>query len=211
MICRYVYVVLVLIVVIATYIMAYNIGLGVAVDEQWLRKKSDYQTVINEYRIASKKLPELKDEIASASDLIAELNNFKSDKENYQSEIDDLKNEISELTSNKSTLESDISALTSEKAELTKDISEAKGKGYSLTAGNYVGGEDIPTGTYNINLQRGSGNLAVRSSTGSLLVNEIFGSKSAYGQIKTYNNCYVGYGTTIEISGSVKVQFKAKE
>lgn len=214
MIYKYVYVVVVLVIALCSYF----VGLNTIVNERLLATKDeykimidDYHEAVNEYREISDDLPKMKAELASNSDLLHEMKDYKKNQETYSSEINSLKDEISELKTEKSELTNDISDLTAEKKELTKEIAIAKGKGYTLTAGKYVGGEDIPVGTYNINWKSGSGNVVVRSATGKLSVNEIFGNKSAYGYIKTYKNCYVAYGTEIEISSNLKIQFKAKE
>lgn len=202
---RYVFI----LVIISIILMAYNTGKNIVVSDELLSREADYKATIDEYNVAQKKLPQLKAEIASSSDLVAEIQDFKSRKATKESEIKTLSEQIDDLTVDRNNLEDDIKELQSEKEKLTKEIAKAKGKGYTLTAGKYVGGDDIPIGTYNINWISGNGNVIVGLHGSE--VNEIFGSNSQYGYIKSYKNCDISYGTDIVISGNVKVQFKAKD
>lgn len=187
-------------------IISFNIGKNVSIDRTWLSKKSEYQEVIQAYTEANIKLPKLRKEIVSNSDLVAELRDYKKKYKEKHSEISSLTNQVAELTKEKDDLKEQVADLTKEKELLTGEIAKAKGKGYTLTAGKYIGGEDIPTGTYNIIWVSGSGNVFVGRQ-----VNEIFGNNSRYGYIKTYKNAEVDYLTEIEIHGNVKVKFKAKD
>lgn len=200
-------------VLVAVVIGAYNTGKSVAIEETWLMRKADYQTTVDEQAKAENKLMKLEKEIASNSDMIADMRLFEQKRVDKWAQIDSLREQIADLNSDKEDLERDITNLSNEVTELTKEkekltgeIAAAKGKGYTLTAGLYVGGDDIPTGTYNINWISGSGNVFVGRQ-----VNEIFGNNSRYGYIKTYKNCDVSYGTEIQIKGNLKVQFKAKD
>ena len=209
---RYVF----MLVIISIILIAYNTGKNIVVNDEWMSRKSDYQTTIDEYNNAEKKLPKLRAEIVSNSDLVFEIRDFKRNKSKKESEIKSLEEKIADLAVEKSNLEDDIDnledevkELKNEKEKLIGEIAKAKGKGYTLTAGKYVGGDDIPIGTYNINWISGNGNVIVGLHGSE--VNEIFGSNSQYGYIKSYKNCDISYGTDIVISGNVKVQFKAKD
>ena len=190
-------------------VVFFNIGKSVSVDQTWLSKKSNYQEIIQEYTKASIELHKLKKEIASNSDLVSEINSYKKNKNDLERQISELKENKEKLESNISKLSEEVKDLTKEESQLTGEIAKAKGKGYTLTAGKYVGGDDIPIGTYNINWISGNGNVIVGLHGSE--VNEIFGSNSQYGYIKSYKNCDISYGTDIVISGNVKVQFKAKD
>lgn len=171
---------------------------------QKLQSEIDDKTAIAE---------ELKDIEQSQADKSAELKRLNSEITSLKNEITSLKTDksnlekdVTNLTSEKKTLSKETSDLSKEKQRLTKEIAEAKGKGYTLTAGVYTGGEDIPVGTYNINWVSGNGNVFV-----GYQVNEMFGSDSSWGYIKSYKNAKVESGTRIEIAGNVKVQFKSKD
>ena len=190
---RYIFV----LAIILAFIAAYNAGKSVVVSDELLKSKSKYQSLVEEYNVAQKDLPKLKAEITSNSDLLDELKDYKQSRDKKLSEI-------SRLSSEKSSLESDVESLKIEKDKLTKEIAKAKGKGYKLSAGRYVGGKDIPVGTYNITWTSGNGYVTVGDQVHEVFANETYA-------IKSYKNCDVDYGTTIEISGTVKVQFKSKE
>lgn len=196
----------VLAVLIIIVVSAYNMGKGSAVRSEWLSHEAEYRNTIAEYDEAKNKLPELQREIVSNSSLIAEINGYKEARSGKQAELEILAKQVANLTEEKDDLEEQVADLTKEKELLTGEIAKAKGKGYTLTAGKYIGGEDIPTGTYNIIWVSGSGNVFVGRQ-----VNEIFGNNSRYGYIKTYKNAEVDYLTEIEIHGNVKVKFKAKD
>lgn len=207
-------------VIVIAMVGAYKIGENTAMQEEWLRKKSNYNDLVKQTNSTLSELKALKNErqklqaeVNSKADLVNQLNDFKSNKEERESEISELKSQISDLKTDKKALEKDITSLsnevddlTAEKEKLTGEIAKAKGKGYTLTAGKYTGGDDIPVGTYNINWLSGHGNVIVDHARE---VNEIFGT-STYA-IKSYKNCNISYGTEIEIAGTVKVQFKAKD
>lgn len=207
-------------VVVVTIVGAYKSGENTAMQEEWLRKKSDYNDLVKQTNSTRSGLKALKNEqkklqaeVDNKADLVNQLNAFASKKEEKESEISELESQISDLETDKNALEKDITNLsdevddlTAEKEKLTGEIAKAKGKGYTLTAGKYTGGDDIPVGTYNINWISGHGNVFVGRQ-----VNEMFGSDSSWGYIKSYKNAEVDYLTEIEISGNVKVQFKAKD
>lgn len=209
---RYVFIFLFVFIII----IAFNAGKKNSVSEEPQNNNTEYQAIIEEYYTAQKKLPKLRAEIASNSDLVTEIRNFQTNKSEKESEIESLNDEIAELEIEKSNIADDISdlkdevkKLKSEKKKLTEEIAKAKGKGYKLSAGKYTGGEDIPVGTYNITWISGSGNVIV--GTYGSEVNEIFGNNSRFGYIKSYKNCEISYGTEIQIKGNLKVTFKAKD
>lgn len=151
----------------------------------------------------SSELKELKEEISS---LKKDANALKNDISSLKTDKDSLEKDITKLKDEKKTLSQETADLAKEKKKLTGEIAEAKGKGYTLTAGVYIGGEDIPVGKYNINWVSGNGNVFV-----GYQVNEMFGTDPSWGYIKSYKNAEVEYGTRIEIKGGVKVRFKAKD
>lgn len=89
--------------------------------------------------------------------------------------------------------------LTSEKAYVdnlsprTNSLTEP----VTLSSGNYTAGVDFLAGIYDIRLVQGSGNV-ISSEAG---VNEIFGSNTDYGYIKSFKNAPFTEGAELEISG----------
>jgi hypothetical protein len=81
--------------------------------------------------------------------------------------------------------------------------STEKQKDYTLTAGRYKVGKDIPEGTYDIVWVSGSGNCFTQG------VNEIFGDNEKY-EIKQYKNAELGSGTEVKITSTLKVKFVSK-
>lgn len=77
----------------------------------------------------------------------------------------------------------------------------------TLGAGTYIAGDDFEFGTYNLSLVSGSGNVYGYSfADGLLTINEVFGSSSSWGQIKTYNNLDLNAGDELHIEGGVKIK-----
>lgn len=191
---------LALFVLLVSILFFYNLGKSDGYERKYLLQQAEYQELVvqNEAR-----LTKLKFEIVSYSDLLDELRDYKQNKKEKQKEITTLENSIKTLTKDTNDLKDEIKELKAEKNKLTGEIAKAKGKGYVLTAGFYSGGDDIPVGTYNIIWISGYGNVFVGND-----VVETFG-QGTYA-IKTFKNCYVGDGTEIKISDTVKVSFKSK-
>lgn len=76
----------------------------------------------------------------------------------------------------------------------------------TLTAGFYTAGTDIPVGKYDCHLNGGSGNFIIKSDTGKLLVNEIFGSDKDY-HIALFRNLTIKDGYEIEVRNGLSVEF----
>lgn len=87
------------------------------------------------------------------------------------------------------------------------NISTNKGEDITLTAGNYVVGEDIKSGKYNAIAQSGNGNFFVHGTTS---VNEIVGTTDNKYYLKNYNNITLKNGDTVEIHGKLKLLLQAK-
>lgn len=79
----------------------------------------------------------------------------------------------------------------------------------TFSAGKYVVGRDIDSGTYNIVAVNGSGNLFVHDIFGSSTVNEIMSPSGGSFYLTNYNNAYLGGGYDIEIKGTLVVKFEA--
>lgn len=115
--------------------------------------------------------------------------------------IDFVKFTTDALSSSSTSTSTDTSSTTS-----TENASN-KGEDITLTAGNYVVGEDIKAGKYDAIAQSGKGNLFVRGTTS---VNEMLGVTDSQYYIKNYNNITLKDGDTIEITSSLSVLFQAK-
>lgn len=80
---------------------------------------------------------------------------------------------------------------------------------FTLGAGQYVVGEDIPAGKYTCTAVSGGGNfIGSVESLGRAGLNEILGAPgSYYSDRQTFSNLRLDAGDTIKINGSLKVEF----
>ena len=76
------------------------------------------------------------------------------------------------------------------------------GKVVNLTAGNYIGGEDIEIGTYDIELIKNYGCIVVNSGFEKLTL--YFGVADK--KLKKFKNCSIGKGEKLEILGGLEVK-----
>ena len=107
-------------------------------------------------------------------------------------------------------------AISKEKAEAARKAEEEKraelaAKTRTFSAGKYVAGKDIDTGTFNIIAVSGSGNCFIYTASGSLTVNEMMSPSDPRFYISRYNNAYLGSGYEIEITSSLNLRFEAVE
>lgn len=79
----------------------------------------------------------------------------------------------------------------------------------TLTAGEYVVGDDIVPGKYDFYASSGTGNLVVYGASGKLLINEVFGVGDGYTQ--SYSNAKLNARATIKISGDLRVKLVPSE
>ena len=76
------------------------------------------------------------------------------------------------------------------------------GKVVNLTAGNYIGGEDIEVGTYDIELIKNYGCIVVNSGFENLTL--YFGEANK--KFKKFKNCLVRKGEKLEVLGGLEVK-----
>jgi len=80
---------------------------------------------------------------------------------------------------------------------------------FTLAAGQYIVGEDIPAGKYNCTAVSGGGNfIGDVASLGRTGLNEILGAPgSYYADRPSYSNLRLADGDMIKINGNLKVEF----
>lgn len=122
--------------------------------------------------------------------------------ETYQSNKEELDREISKKALDLSELKSKITLKEGELNKLTNEVSKAKSAPKKLSAGVYIVGRDIDSGTYDIVWASGSGNFFLH---GAKSINEIFGSGEY--RIKEYKNASLSAGDEIQIKGGLSVNF----
>jgi uncharacterized protein YlxW (UPF0749 family) len=129
-----------------------------------------------------------------------------------QKELDQAKEEIQTLAQENETLVAEASAIQEEKdAQEDKKKEEAKkaaAKPVSLGPGEFVVGEDIEPGRYEVSVTSGGGNFFVYDESGWAVVNEMLGTNTDF----YVNNITINIeeGNIIKISGLNTVNFKLK-
>jgi ABC-type oligopeptide transport system substrate-binding subunit len=93
---------------------------------------------------------------------------------------------------------SSSSSKSSEKKKV--DLSQVP-KTYTLDAGSYVVGKDIPSGKCDFALASGSGNLMDDGSS----LNEVFGSDTDFDEVSSFKGYRAKKGRTVYVMGSLKV------
>ncbi len=132
-----------------------------------------------QYREIADKLEETKTELKENENLLNDLKDYEKNRKELN---ENLKTKTAELETKSKDLEGINTQISQKQAELDKlngDIIQAKGQPITLPAGQFVVGNDVPAGRYNVS---GSSNFFVYSSSGRLKVNTILG------------NSYVGRG-----------------
>ena len=126
-----------------------------------------------QYREVADKLEETKTELKENENL---LNDLKEYEKNRKELNENLKTKTAELETKNKDLEGINTQISQKQAVLDKlngDIVQAKGQPITLPAGQFVVGNDVPAGRYNVS---GSSNFFVYSSSGRLKVNTILGN-----------------------------------
>lgn len=156
---------LIILVGIISYHTAYQSGINKNISGYIYNLSTQYQETFN-------KLQNAKNELDKNESLLKDLENYKKNKTELDKNLN-IKNE--ELKN----LSSQVEQKQAELDKLNGDILQAKGQPITLPAGQFVVGNDVPAGRYNVS---GSSNFFVYSSSGRLKVNTILG------------NSYVGRG-----------------
>ena len=167
-------------------------------------KKENIENTIKKYSSSNKVLSNYSKFI-----LITKINSDNTENYFYNINVYDLPSMVEDEEESKIyldfvefTKESLGSSSTSSSSNTTSTV---KGEDIELTAGNYVVGEDIKPGKYDIIALSGSGNLYIPQK-----VNEVMGTTDNNFYLKNYNNVTLNNGETLEISGRLKVKLQAK-
>lgn len=82
---------------------------------------------------------------------------------------------------------------------------------FTLAAGQYIVGDDIPAGKYDCEAVSGGGNFTGKvASLGWSSLNEILGVEANSLYTKTYSNLRLAVGDSIKVGGDLKVEFVAE-
>lgn len=92
--------------------------------------------------------------------------------------------------------------LYSENIKLLISPRKITGKAVNLIAGNYIGGEDIEIGTYDIELIKNYGCIVINSGFEKLTL--YFGVANK--KLKKFKNCSIGKGEKLEVLGGLEVK-----
>ena len=92
--------------------------------------------------------------------------------------------------------------LYSENINLLISPRKITGKAVNLIAGNYIGGEDIEIGTYDIELIKNYGCIVINSGFEKLTL--YFGVANK--KLKKFKNCSIGKGEKLEVLGGLEVK-----
>ena len=96
---------------------------------------------------------------------------------------------------------SDASSSSSKSSKAKKEDLSTVSKTYTLEAGNYEVGKDIPSGKVDFTLASGSGNLMDDSTT----LNVVMGSDTDFDQVSDYKGYRAKKGRIVTVSSSLKV------
>lgn len=156
-----------------------NSGAEVTLEDE----KVTYTELSNKIAESEEKLDKVKKDLESKEkELDAKQEKFKkvesliSQKDEIEKELSDLKTDVKEKEEEVKTFNAKKKDKEKELESLEGDILEAQGKPISITAGEWIVGEDIPVDRYEAS---GSSNFVVRDSLGGLKVNTILGSGGA--------------------------------
>ena len=151
--------VIIILVGAISYRAAYQSGINKNISGYIYNLSTQYQETFN-------KLQNAKNELDKNESLLKDLENYKKNKTELDKNLN-IKNE--ELKN----LSSQVEQKQTELDKLNGDIIQAKGQPITLPAGQFVVGNDVPAGRYNVS---GSSNFFVYSSSGRLKVNTILGN-----------------------------------
>lgn len=158
--------VIIILVGAISYRTAYQSGMN--------KNISDYIYNVNtQYQEAFDKLQDIKNELNENESLLNDLKDYEKNRKELN---ENLKTKTAELETKNKDLEGINTQISQKQAELDKlngDIIQAKGQPITLPAGQFVVGNDVPAGRYNVS---GSSNFFVYSSSGRLKVNTILGN-----------------------------------
>lgn len=178
------------------------------IQSDYVTLEKNNQALQDEYRKKMSETSELMsklkkyENITSVEDEIEDLNNTKLENEAV---INELLVKKDALTEDVSLLESEIRILSSKKRETTSTV--------TLGQGQYIVGEDIDSGKYDISVISGSGNFQgnIDSLGGyDYSLNEILAEEgdSFWDEgYSTYSNLRLKNGDSFTISGGMKLKF----
>lgn len=157
-------------------LIGYMSGKNAEIDSRVVNNLTEERTKRDEEINAKKEeLTRLKGEVGSLRDEKSGLESVILQAKDYKENKVAKDGEIAEKTATIEQLDAQISQKQGELDTLTGNVVKAKSAPKVLSAGEFVGGTDIPAGRYNVS---GSSNFVVWSSTGSLKVNTILGNSS---------------------------------
>gem|GEM_PF-1440044 len=128
----------------------------------------------------------------------------------YEEQLTQISNRIAEEISR---LEAEEQARVAEAARKAEEERRAKlaAKTRTFSAGKYVVGRDIDSGTYNVAAISGHGNFFVYNASGRSTINEIMSPSGGDFYLTNYRNAYLGSSYEIEIKGNLVLKFEAVE
>ena len=157
--------------IILVLIITYSIGSSSA-KTTLNDEKVTYDDIQSKVLEAEKELEEVTSKLDDKQNEYDKVKKLIDQKEDVEKELTDLKSKKEEHKSEVKSLKTTIKDKKSELKSLEGDILEAKGKPINLIAGEWIVGEDVPTGRYEAS---GSSNFVVRDEYGGLKVNTILG------------------------------------
>lgn len=178
--------------------------------------QTDYQTLQNELSTANDSLSKLQ----------SDFNTFKSENKDFQQFSDNQKqaalevakrqDEISKLDQIIKEKEAIISTNETKLLSLNDEIANLENKKQVILAtnilkrGQYLVGEDINEGKYNVTATSGSGNFQGTVASLTMSLNEILEAKDSYGYTagsEIYSNLRLQNGDVFEIKGNLILKF----
>lgn len=190
-----------IVAVLLTGMVSYDAGVG-SVKTEIKDTKVDYNELVDMYNSTvddlkkeDAKLDDKKDEVQEAMALIEQ-------KDEVVEKISKTNKEVDEKRAESSSLDDEIKSKQDELSKIEKGIKEKEDDPIQLNAGEYIVGQDVPTGRYRVtNIGRGT-NFQVFDSSGSAVVNTILGGgdigRGDYVFFATEN-------TLIKTAGAVKM------
>lgn len=172
-----------------------------AINDKYSELNAKYQDIQSDLKSKDESLKKY-EAIISIEDEIALL---EEDKKSIESEIIELKSERDLLMNEVNSLNDEIKTLKSNKKEILSS--------FKLGQGQYIVGEDLDPGKYNITAITGSGNFQgkIESLGGyDYSLNEIMAKKGSdfWGDgYDTYSNLRLQSGDVFTISNGLKLQF----
>jgi hypothetical protein len=154
-----------------------------------------YNSTVDDLKKENAKLEDKKEEVKEAMALVEQ-------RDEMVEKISKTNKEVDEKRAESSSLDDEIKSKQDELSKIEKGIKEKEDDPIQLNAGEYIVGQDVPTGRYRVtNIGRGT-NFQVFDSSGSAVVNTILGNgdigRGDYVFFATEN-------TLIKTAGAVKM------